>query len=143
MITAALTRAGLPIAMPAGALPGSAFVTVALSPSLGGNLAGMRAYMAAYPYDCIEQRLSKAVALGDKAMWDSNAASLSTWIDEKGLLRFFPNAGMRGDADLTAYVLRLSRLSGWPLPAPERARLVAGLRPIAEGRVAGDRLAAL
>lgn len=143
VITAALTRAGLPITVPAGALPGSAFVTVALSPSLGGNLSAMQAYMAAYPYDCIEQRLSKAVALGDRAMWDANAASLSTWMDDRGLLRFFPNTSMRGDADLTSYVLRLSRLSGWPLPAAEKARMLAGLRPVAEGRVAGDRLAAL
>ncbi|WP_313669687.1 alpha-2-macroglobulin family protein [Sandarakinorhabdus sp.] len=143
VITAALTRAGFAVAVPAGALPDSAFVTVALSPSLGGNLSGMRAYMAAYPYDCIEQRLSKAVALGDRAMWDREVASLATWMDDRGLLRFFPNAGMRGDVDLTAYVLRLSRLSGWPLPAAEQARMLAGLRPVAEGRVAGDRLAAL
>ncbi len=143
VITAALTRAGLAVAVPAGALPDSAFVTVALSPSLGGNLSGMRAYMAAYPYDCIEQRLSKAVALGDRAMWDREVASLATWMDDRGLLRFFPNAGMRGDVDLAAYVLRLSRLSGWPLPATEKARMLAGLRPVAEGRVAGDRLAAL
>ena len=146
VITAALTRASLannslPIAVPAGALPGTAFVTVALSPSLGGNLGAMQAYMAAYPYDCIEQRLSKAVALGDRALWDREVSGLSAWIDARGLLRYFPNSGMSGDADLTAYVLRLSRLSGWPLP--DRARLVAGLRPTAEGRVAGDRLAAL
>ncbi|OYX76187.1 MAG: hypothetical protein B7Y82_13280 [Sphingomonadales bacterium 32-65-25] len=143
VITAALTRAGLPIAVPAGALPGTAFVTVALSPSLGGNLSAMQAYMAAYPYDCIEQRLSKAVALGDKAMWDREVASLSAWTDPRGLLRFFPNSSMSGDADLTAYVLRLSRVSGWPLPAVEKARMLGGLRPVAEGRVAGDRLAAL
>ena len=147
VITAALTRANvpnpLPIAVPAGALPGTAFVMVALSPSLGGNLSAMQAWMAAYPYDCIEQRLSKALALGDKAMWDREVAGLSAWIDSRGLLRFFPNTGMSGDADLTAYVLRLSRLSAWPLPAAEQARMLAGLRPVAEGRVAGNRLAAL
>ena len=143
VITAALTRAGLPIAVPARALPGTAFVTVALSPSLGGNLSAMQSYMAAYPYDCIEQRLSKAVALGDKAMWDREVAGLFAWIDPRGLLRFFPNTNMSGDADLTAYVLRLSRLSAWQLPAAEKARMLGGLRPVAEGRVAGDRLAAL
>ncbi len=26
---------------------------------------GVRDYMTAYPYDCFEQRLSKAIALGD------------------------------------------------------------------------------
>jgi hypothetical protein len=103
----------------------------------------MQAYMAAYPYDCIEQRLSKAVALSDRALWDREVAGLSGWIDARGLLRLFPNTGLNGDVDLTSYVLRLSRLSGWSLPAVEKARMLAGLRPVAEGRVAGDRLAAL
>ncbi|MEN9931775.1 MAG: hypothetical protein RIS17_348, partial [Pseudomonadota bacterium] len=60
-----------------------------------------------------------------------------------GRLRFFPSERLPGDAGLTAYVLHLSRLSGWPLPAAERARMIVGLVPVAEGRVAGDRLAAL
>lgn len=143
VITAALTRSGLPISVPPGALPGSAFVTTTLSPTLGGALAGVSAYMAAYPYDCIEQRLSKAVATNDRAAWDRNASAIATWMDARGLLRFFPDEQLNGDAGLTAYVLQLSRLSGWPLPERERARMIAALVPVAEGRVAGDRLAAL
>ncbi len=143
IITATLTRTGLPIAVPPGALPGSAFVTTTLSPSLGGSLAGVAAHMAAYPYDCIEQRLSKAVAMADRALWDREAAGIAAWLDSNGRLRFFPSDSLPGDAGLTAYVLQLSRLSGWPLRAAERARMIAGLVPVAEGRVGGDRLAAL
>lgn len=143
VLTAALTRSSLPITLPAGALPGSATVTASLSPSLGGSLAGVAAHMAAYPYDCLEQRLSRAVATADRALWDREVAGIAAWLDRNGRLRFFPSDRMQGDSGLTAYVLQLARLSGWPLPAPERARMIAGLVPVAEGRVAGDRLAAL
>lgn len=143
VISAALTRTGLPMSVPAGALPRGATVTASLSPSLGGSLAGVAAYMAAYPYDCIEQRLSRAVATADRGLWDREVAGIAGWLDRNGRLRFFPSDSLPGDAGLTAYVLQLARLSGWPLPAAERARMIAGLVPVAEGRVAGDRLAAL
>lgn len=145
VIAASLIRPGQPLALalPAGAQRGR--VSVALLPSLA-NLPGVRAYMAAYPYDCIEQRLSRAVATGDLARWDAEAAGLSSWADAQGLLRYFPTTSLPGDADLTAYVLRLSRLAGWPLPETVRTRMVAGLTPIADGRTAAPdatRLAAL
>ena len=131
---ASMQRAGeaLSIAPPAGALRGE--VRVSLSSSLGGSLAGVRAFMAAYPYDCLEQRLSRAVATGNRAAWDTEMTGLGTWLDGRGLLRFFPSEGMAGDPELTAYVLRLARLSGWPLPPVERARMIAGLSPFADGR---------
>jgi alpha-2-macroglobulin len=135
---ASLLRAGDPLtlAAPAGAQRGE--VRIALSPALGGSLAGVRAYMAAYPYDCLEQRLSRAVATGNRAGWDAEMAGLATWLDGRGLLRFFPDENLPGDPELTAYVLRLSRLSGWPLPTAERARMVAGLTPFADGRTETD-----
>jgi len=41
---------------------------------------------------------------------------------------------MAGDAELTAYALMLARAAGWPIPADSHARMIAGLRPIGEGR---------
>jgi uncharacterized protein YfaS (alpha-2-macroglobulin family) len=145
VIAASLIRPGQPLALtpPPGAVNGR--VTVALLPSLA-NLPGVRAFMAAYPYDCIEQRLSRAVATGDRARWDAESAGIATWADRTGLLRYFPGSNLPGDADLTAYALRLARLAGWPLPDAARARMVAGLTPIADGRTATSdttRLAAL
>jgi uncharacterized protein YfaS (alpha-2-macroglobulin family) len=133
VIAASLLRPGQPLALvlPPGAQGGH--ISVAMLRSLA-SLPGMKAYMASYPYDCIEQRLSRAVATGDRARWDAEAAGLLAQADEKGLLRYFPTTALPGDAGLTAYVLVLSRLSGWPLPDATRARLVAGLAPFADGR---------
>ncbi|MBV8972161.1 MAG: alpha-2-macroglobulin [Sphingomonadaceae bacterium] len=125
-----------PVALPATALPGRGGVDVALSRSLGGSLPGVRAYMAAYPYDCIEQRLSVAVAAGDRARWDAAAALLPAYLDRDGLVRFFPADWIAGDDSLTAYLLRLSADSGWPLPADVKAKMVAGLTGFVGGHVA-------
>jgi uncharacterized protein YfaS (alpha-2-macroglobulin family) len=124
----------LPLALPPGALPGRGGVDVSLSASLGGNLPGVRAYMAAYPYDCIEQKLSRAVATGDRAAWDRAAQSLAGYLDSNGLVRFFPADWLPGDAALTAYVLDLAAQSGWPLPSAPRDRMLAGLAAVAGGQ---------
>ena len=134
VIAASLLRPGQSLALqpPAGAMGGH--IGVAMLRSLA-SLPGVKAYMANYPFDCIEQRLSRAVATGNRAAWDVEAAGLLGWADGNGLLRYFPSTALPGDADLTSYVLRLSRLSGWPLPDATRTRLIAGLSPIAEGRI--------
>ena len=124
----------LPLALPPGALPGRGGVDVSLSASLGGNLPGVRAFMAAYPYDCIEQKLSRAVATGDRAAWDRAAQSLAGYLDGNGLVRFFPGDWLPGDAALTAYVLDLAAQSGWPLPSAPRDRMIAGLNSVVGGQ---------
>src|SRR3546814_19606108 len=50
----------LPIAPPAGALPGG-YVDLPLSDTLAPPPAGVRDYMATYPYHCFEQQPSPAV----------------------------------------------------------------------------------
>ena len=124
----------LPLALPPGALPGRGGVDVSLSASLGGNLPGVRAFMAAYPYDCIEQKLSRAIATGDRAAWDRAAQSLAGYLDTNGLVRFFPGDWLNGDAALTAYVLDLAAQSGWPLPSAPRDRMISGLAAVAGGQ---------
>ncbi|QXQ05247.1 alpha-2-macroglobulin [Sphingosinicellaceae bacterium] len=117
-----------PVALPVGGIPGRGGLDVALARTLGGSLPGVRAYMAQYRYDCIEQQLSRAVALGDRAMWDRSAALLPAYLDGDGLVRFFPADWIAGDDSLTAYVLRLSAEAGWPLPDDPRAKMIAGLQ---------------
>jgi hypothetical protein len=123
-----------PVALPVGGLPGRGGLDIALSRTLGGTLPGVRAYMAAYPYDCIEQQLSRAVALNDRARWDRTAALLPAYLDGDGLVRFFPAAWIAGDDSLTAYILRLSADAGWALPGDVRARMIAGLQGFVAGR---------
>ncbi|MEI6419188.1 MAG: alpha-2-macroglobulin family protein, partial [Sphingomonadales bacterium] len=138
VLMATLFQAGsgpIPMAPPAGALPGRGGVDIALSRSLGGQLAGVRAAMLAYPYDCIEQQLSRAVALGDKARWDRAAAALPGYLDNDGLVRFFPADWIAGDDELTAYILSLSAQAGWALPDAAKTRMLGGLARFVGGQL--------
>lgn len=128
-------RVEFPVMLPVGAIPGRGGLDVVVARTLGGALPGVKAYMAAYPYDCIEQQLSRAVALGDRSMWDRTAALLPAYLDGDGLVRYFPADWIYGDDSLTAYVLRLSAEAGWPLPADPRAKMIAGLQNFVTGKL--------
>jgi uncharacterized protein YfaS (alpha-2-macroglobulin family) len=127
--------AGFPLALPADALRGRGGVDVAMARTLGGDLPGVRAYMAAYPYDCIEQRLSRAVATQDRAAWDAAAAALPAYLDGDGLVRFFPADWIAGEDGLTSYILRLSAGVGWPLPETARRSMLRGLAGFVTGQL--------
>ena len=123
-----------PVAMPAGALSGQGGLQVSLSPSLGAGLDGVRQWMSAYPYSCLEQRVSRAVALGDAAMWNSIAADLPQYLDSDGLLKFFPE--MRDGSDiLTSYVLSIAHEAGLKLPPQSEESMENGLRGFIGGTV--------
>ncbi|SFS05421.1 alpha-2-macroglobulin family protein [Sphingomonas jatrophae] len=139
---ATLLRVGeggsLPIAAPTGALPGRGGVEVRLTAALEPPLAGVRAYMVAYPYSCLEQRASRAVALGDAAMWGRVAGDLPAYFDGDGLLRYWPVDGAEGSEALTAYILSIASEAGLPLPESARARMVQALAGVVDGRIAHD-----
>ena len=139
ILQATLMQTGtIPIAAPPGALPGRGGLDISVSASLGGDLPGVRAYMAAYPYDCIEQRLSRAIATNDRPAWDRAAQSLAGYLDANGLARFFPGDWLNGDAALTAYIVQLSATSGWPLPDAPRTRMIAGLTAYVGGQTSAS-----
>ena len=67
----------IPVEAPQAALPNRGGVQVTLAPRLAGDLPGVREYMRAYPFTCIEQRASQAIALRDAsalAAGDGSAA---------------------------------------------------------------------
>ncbi|HWJ06975.1 MAG TPA: MG2 domain-containing protein [Steroidobacteraceae bacterium] len=124
-----------PVARPAGALPGRGGVAVELRARLADNLDGVREYMGGYPYQCLEQNLSRAIALDDRAAWDAWMQRLPAYMDGSGLLRYFPTEALPGEDTLTAYVLAVSQASGWSIPEPTRQRLVKGLQNFVDGRI--------
>lgn len=136
---ATLARVGtdtmIPIAPPAGALPGRGTVDIRLDDTLAPPLAGVRAFMAAYPYDCFEQRLSRIVALGDAAGWTALAGAIPTYQAPDGLLRFWPSDTLEGSEILTAYVLSLTADAGLPIPEASRTRMIEGLKAVLDGRL--------
>ena len=136
---ATLTRIGadgsVMIAPPAGALPGRGSVDVRLDDTLAPPLQGVRDYMVAYPYDCFEQRLSKAVALGDAGAWTRLAGEIPTYQASDGLLRYWPSDSLNGSEALTAYVLSLTADAGLPIPDGPRTRMIEGLKAVLDGRL--------
>jgi uncharacterized protein YfaS (alpha-2-macroglobulin family) len=135
---ASLLRVGsdtsLPIAIPAGALPGGT-VDIALAGTLAPPLAGVRDYMAIYPYDCFEQSTSRAVALGDLGRWQALAGAMPTYLDDDGLLRYWPSSRLEGSPELTAYVLAITAANGFAIPEASKTKMVKALQAVVEGRL--------
>jgi len=137
-LQATLMQVGAPtemaVALPAGALPGRGGIRVSFRGRLADELAGVKEYMGRYPYTCLEQQSSQAVALGDEARWNRVMGSLPLYLDGDGLARYFP--GMReGSEVLSAYLLSLSGEAGWKLPEASLKRLKEGLKGFVEGKI--------
>ncbi|MEO8373643.1 MAG: MG2 domain-containing protein [Sphingomonas bacterium] len=136
---ATLTRVGtdtaIAITPPMGALPGRGSVDIQLDDTLAPPLQGVRDYMTAYPYDCFEQRLSKAVALGDAGAWTRLANDIPTYQASDGLLRYWPSDSMDGSEALTAYVLSLTADAGLPIPEGPRTRMIEAMKAVLDGRL--------
>ena len=132
----------LPVAAPADALPGSAAVSVALQPRLSGAVsgapAGLRRYFETYPYSCLEQKTSRAIALRDKAGWAKLQGEAAGYLDSDGLAHYFPpNPGMAatGSDRLTAYLITAAHEAGWAWPDATRDAMLQGLAAFVEGRI--------
>jgi len=125
----------VPIVAPAGALPGLGSVDVRLADTLAPPMAGVRDYMTAYPYNCFEQQLSRAVVLGDLGAWGRLSGEIPAYLDSDGLLRYFPVDRLQGSEALTAYVLSLTAEAGWVIPEGAKARMVQALTAVIDGRL--------
>jgi alpha-2-macroglobulin len=125
----------MPAQRPAGAVPGRGGLEVTLRAHLGDGMDAVREFMSLYPYGCLEQRLSRAVALRDRDEWDRWAQRLPAYMDRDGLLRYFPSDWLPGDDTLTAYVLAIGHESGWTLNDADRQRLLQALKGFVQGRI--------
>jgi uncharacterized protein YfaS (alpha-2-macroglobulin family) len=123
-----------PVERPLDGIPGRGGVEVALRATLVDGLAGVREWMRAYPYTCLEQQVSRTVALRDAARWRAITDGLPAFLDDDGLLKYFPT--MRwGSEVLTAYVLAVSHEAGWAIPDGPRERMQEALRRFVDGRL--------
>jgi uncharacterized protein YfaS (alpha-2-macroglobulin family) len=120
---------------PAGAIAGRGGVDVRLVNSLGGDLGGLREWMTRYPYVCLEQRASVAIALEDPARWSGVMSSLPSFLDSDGLARYFPMGWLQGDDALTAYMLTIANEAGYDIPEAPRNRMLRGLENFVAGRI--------
>lgn len=107
---------------------------VTFTPRIAGGLPGVREYMERYPYSCMEQKVSRAVALADKAMWLGITRELPSYLDADGLVKFFPQT-RRGSEVLTAYILSISQEAGLEIADEIKNKMTAALERFVEGKL--------
>ena len=66
------------------AIAGKGGVDVSFQKKLSNGLGGVIWFMKNYPYTCMEQKTSRAVALRDEALWKSVIAELPSHLDGDG-----------------------------------------------------------
>ena len=126
-------KLAMPVEQPKGSLPDTGGLTVRLERSLAANLGGVRRYMEEYPWSCLEQQTSKAVALRDQKRWDAVKANFSSYVSGNGLLKYFPEA-IYGSDVLTSYVLQITNEAGYEIPQEDLKRALEGLQGFVTGR---------
>ena len=119
---------------PGDAILGMGGIRVAFQSRLVDGLTGVSEYMNLYPYTCLEQIVSKAVALRDAALWGRIMGLLPVYLDGSGLAKYFPSMS-QGDDTLTSYLLAIANEAGWEIPADSKERMLAGLQGFVDGRI--------
>lgn len=125
----------LPLERPADALPGRGGVRVEVLARLGSELAAVKEYFERYSYVCYEQRASRAIGLGDEALWKSVVAGLPAHLDGDGLVKYFPADWLPGSDALTAYLVQIADAAGYRWPEQGLERMLSGLEAFATGRI--------
>ncbi|MBJ6723450.1 alpha-2-macroglobulin family protein [Geomesophilobacter sediminis] len=120
---------------PEQALKGRGGLNVTLRPKLAGGLDGVTRYMRNYPYSCMEQMVSRAIALKDDALWKQVLKVLPSYLDSDGLVRYFPSSWLNGSPTLTAYLLSITNAAGRELPVAQTNKMLEGLRLFVEGKI--------
>jgi len=127
----------LAVKIPEDASPERGGVSVALAAKLAGPLPGVLEYMGAYAYTCLEQRISRAIALRDQALWQRTMDALPSFLDSDGFAKYFA-LERTGSDTLTAYILAIAHESGWNVPEGARGRMQNALTAFVTGRSRRD-----
>jgi alpha-2-macroglobulin len=119
---------------PKDAVPGRGGISVTLRPRIADGLDAISEYMKWYPYTCLEQKVSVAVALRNKSLWKDITSEMPSYLDSDGLLKYFPLMQQGSDA-LTAYVLSISAEAGWEIPLTLKTSMISGLSGFVNGKI--------
>lgn len=122
---------------PPDALPDRGGLRVVASPTLAAGVQSVQEWMRRYPYTCLEQQVSRLVALRDEKGWKDFAATLPAYQDADGLLKYFPEMPKGSDV-LSAYVLAIIHEAGWQFPGGVQGKLETALQRFVDGALVRD-----
>ncbi len=122
------------VKLPDGAISGRGGIKVVFRKQLGDGLGGVQEYMSRYPYTCLEQQASQAIALQDEARWSGIVKRLPTYLDHNGLAKYWPVLD-EGSDTLTSYLLSVANEAEYEIPEYLLNRMRNGLIGFVEGRV--------
>lgn len=124
----------MPVKIPADAVPGRGGIDLHLRARLSDELAGVKEYMELYAYTCLEQQISRAIALRDADRWKKVMAALPSYLDRDGLAKYFPLM-LYGSDTLTSYILTIADEAGWEIPRETRDVMVKALTAFVQGKI--------
>ena len=119
---------------PKDAFQGRGGVRVTFRPKIAEALNGVSDYMRAYPYTCMEQKISVAVALRNEHLWKRWMSDLPSHLDSDGLVKYFPQC-LYGSPTLTSYIIAIAHEADWSIPDESKQRMESGLRKFVEGSI--------
>lgn len=125
----------LKLQQPVGADFSKSSVVVEASSALGGSTEGIQEFWKNYVYSCLEQQVSKTVSLNDKSAWGKLEAKFATYLDENGLLKYFPGNAVSGSVNLTAYVLNIAHEAGFEFSEDHESRMLEALEAYVHGKL--------
>ncbi len=137
LVQASMQQVDTPIRIaiepPKDAVKGYGGIRVTFSRSLLNGSTGVQEHMRSYPYTCLEQKVSRAVALGSQEEWNTIVSNLPSLIDSQGFLKYFPSA-IDGSVDLTSYLVSIAHAAGFELPPVVREQVLLALQKVASGK---------
>ena len=133
-ITQIEKEAKLAVERPKEALPGRGGIRLNMRPKISDGLTGVIDYMKYYPYSCMEQKISVAVALRDANLWKRVMAQLPSHLDSDGLLKYFPSCEY-GSPTLTSYIIAIAHEAEWEIPSDSSEKMESGLKKFIEGSI--------
>ncbi len=115
-------------------------IQVQIQKSLSASLDGVKRYFQDYQFMCFEQQASVAMGLQNQLAWDKLMQESHSYLDDFGLLRYYPTARIGGSPLLNAYVLAIAadaQRLGWSftLPIQIQEKLLTGLEQVVQGKI--------
>ncbi|MGZ3691122.1 MAG: alpha-2-macroglobulin family protein, partial [Pseudobdellovibrio sp.] len=129
------SKISIPITEPKGATHSEVELTAI--PSLATELPGVKKFWDNYPFDCFEQRLSKAISLNSEKLFNDLMKISSLYADSNGLIKFYPQS-RSGSVFLTNYVLQITHYKKWNLDEKLRDNALSALGKFFNGTLIDD-----